>query len=132
MLFRSLRENLSGVPKKVKIEDLPENQRPTGLKPVSKMFTDIVKMIAYRAETALVALIIPHLRKKADARALIRELLVTSADLQPDFDADTLTVRVHHMAYAVHDAAVSQLFVKLNESEFRHPQNGMLMRYELV
>ena len=71
-------------PKKIKIQDLPEDQRPTGLKAPGKMLVDIVKMIAYRAETALVAQVLPLLGKEADARALIRALLVSSADIEPD------------------------------------------------
>ena len=37
-------------------------------------------MIAYRAETALVGLLRKHLANEAEARALIRELFVSSAD----------------------------------------------------
>jgi hypothetical protein len=43
------------------------------------MLADTVKMIAYRAETALVGLIRKHLAKEDEARALIRELFVSHA-----------------------------------------------------
>jgi len=118
--------------KKIQISDLPEEQRPTGLKPNAKMLTDTAKMIAYRAETALVSLLFPLLGKEADARALVREILVSSADLEPDSAANTLTVRLHRMTCATHDAAVASLFIQLNDLGFHHPQTGMRMRYELV
>jgi hypothetical protein len=35
------------------IDSLPKDQRPQELLPISKMLTDTVKMIAYRAETGL-------------------------------------------------------------------------------
>jgi DNA-binding transcriptional regulator/RsmH inhibitor MraZ len=54
-------------------------------------------MIAYRAETALVGLLRPHLGKEADARALIRELLVSAADIEPD-ENNRLLIRIHRMA----------------------------------
>ena len=89
-------------------------------------------MIAYRAETALVALIKPHLNKEADARALIRELFVTDADLHPNDQENTLTVRIHHMASPVHDRAIDALLSNLNDIGFIHPDTGMTLMYELV
>ena len=46
-------------------------------------------MIAYRTETALVGLLRKPLTHEAEARALLRELFVSSADLEPDDIADT-------------------------------------------
>jgi len=85
-------------PRKVTLADLPEDQRLRQLLPLAKTLTDTVKMIAYRAETALVGLLRPHLANEAEARALIRELFVSSADLTPDDAARTLTIRIHRMA----------------------------------
>ena len=53
--LKQLRLKRKGTPRKVRLDSLPEDQRPTELLPLSKMFCDTVKMIAYRAETALVA-----------------------------------------------------------------------------
>jgi hypothetical protein len=44
------------IKKKVRLDSLPKEPQPTQLLPLTKMFTDTVKMIAYRAETAMVAL----------------------------------------------------------------------------
>ena len=63
------------------------------------MLTDTIKMIAYRAETALVALLRPHLAKEDEARAMIRELFVSSADLVPDETANTLNLRCLRILY---------------------------------
>ena len=46
--------------------------------------------------TAMVALLRRHLKNEAEARALIRDLLVASADIEPDDVAKTLTIRNHH------------------------------------
>jgi len=96
--LKRLRAERKKTPKKVTIESLPEGERPTQLLPVNKMLTDSVKMIAYRAETALVALLRRYLKKEDEARALIRELFVSSSDIIPDESAQTLTVRIHRMA----------------------------------
>ena len=96
------------------------------------MLADIVKMIAYRAETALVGLLIPHLKREEEARALVRELLVSAADIEPDPAANTLTVRIHRMACPAHDKATSALLDALTKMEFCHPETGAKMVYTLA
>ena len=118
--------------RKVAIESLPQDQRPTQLPPLNKMLADTVKMIAYRAETALVAQLIPHLKKEEEARALVRELLVSAADIVPDEAANTLTVRIHRMACPAHDKAIKALLATLNRVEFCHPETGAKMVYSLA
>ncbi len=119
-------------PRKVTLEALPENERPSQLRPLGKMFTDTVKMIAYRAETALVGLLRPRLAKEEEARALIRELFVSSADLEPNEKENTLTVRIHRMACPAHDKAIAALLADLTQTAFRHPETGMRLIYELA
>jgi len=127
-----LRTQRRATPRKVMIDSLPEAERPTQLRPLSKLLSDTVKMIAYRAETALVALLRRHLEKPDDARALIRELFVAAGDIEPDAVANTLTVRIHRMASPVHDRAIAALLEELTGPEFQHPETGASMRFELV
>lgn len=119
-------------PKKVKIDSLPEDQRPTRLLPLNKMLSDTVKMIAYRAETAVVALLRRHLNKEDEARALVRELFVSAADIEPNDAAKTLTIKIHRMANPVHDKAIAALLEELTSQEFCHPETGAKMVYSLI
>lgn len=59
---------------------MPKEQQPTQLLPLTKIFTDTLKMIAYRAEMAMVAMLKRHLNKEEEARALVRELLISAGD----------------------------------------------------
>jgi hypothetical protein len=127
-----LKERRHSTPRKVAIADLPEDQRPSQLLPLAKTLTDTIKMIAYRAETALVGLLRPRLANEAEARALIRELFVSSADLAPDDAAATLTIRIHRMASPVHDRAIALLLADLTGADFRHPETGHRFIYQLV
>ena len=120
------------IERKVSIDTLPPENRPTQLLPLNKMLSDTVKMIAYRAETALVAILRRHLNNKEEARALIRELFVSSADIVPDACAKTLTIRVHHMANPVNDRAVAALLEEVNQLKFCHPETGDQLIYSLV
>ena len=127
-----LRSERKATAKKVTINSLPEDQRPTQLLPLNKTLSDAVKMIAYRAETALVALLRPQLSKEEEARALVRELFVSSADIEPNNSTKTLTIRIHRMASPVHDRAIAALLKKLTELEFCHPETGAKMIYSLI
>ncbi len=119
-------------PKKVTVDSLPEDQRPQQLRPLAKMLTDTVKMIAYRAETAMVDILRQHLAKEDDARALVRELFVSAADLVPNEHDHTLTVRVHRMACPAHDRAVAALLHELTQMSFCHPETGTRLIYQLT
>lgn len=119
-------------PRKVPLSSLPEAERPRQLAPLGKMFTDTIKMIAYRAETTLVGLLRPHLAKEDEARALVRELFVSSADLEPHEAEGTLTVRIHRMACPAHDKAISALLADLTQAAFHHPETHARLIYELA
>jgi transposase-like protein len=127
-----LRAQRKQAKKKVELSTLPEDERPTQLRPLSKQLTNAIKMIAYRAETALVQRLIKHLGKIEDARALVREIFVSSADIYPDINAGTLTVKLHRMASPTHDKAVANLLHDLNKFEFRHPETALKIVYQLV
>ena len=127
-----LRAKRKTTPKKVTIESLPEDKRPTQLVPLNKVLVDTVKMIAYRAETSLVGLLKRHLKNDDEGRALVRELLVSSADIEPDDTAKVITIRVHRMASPAHDKAIAALLHDLTSLEFCHPETGAKMLYSLV
>ena len=127
-----MRASLKDTPKKVTIESLPTEQRPTELLPLSKQLADTVKMIAYRAETAMVAMLRKHLNKEDEARALVRALFVSSGDIEPDEQANTLTINIHRMATPAHDKALGLLLADLTDQAFCHPETAAKMIFRLV
>ncbi len=129
---KKLRAKRKATKRKIALSELSEEQRPTQLLPLNKTLSDTVKMIAYRAETSLVEMLYPHLQKQGEARAIVRELLISSADIAPDDYAKTLTIRIHRMACPAHDTAVAALLEDLNKLEFRHPETKAKMIYELA
>ena len=130
--LKRLRAERKKTPRKVPLAALPEEQRFRQLLPLNKILADTVEMIAYRAETALVARLLPHLKKEEDARALVRELLVSAADIQPGPVAQTLTIRIHRMACPAHDKAIDALLHDLTELQFHHPETNARMIYTLA
>ena len=78
--------------------ELPAEDKFERLAPSRKRLTDTVKLIAYRAETALTNIVRETLARPDDARSLLRDLFRSQADLSVDTKAGVLTVGVHPMA----------------------------------
>lgn len=117
-------------PKHICAENLPEEYAFEQLRPSRKLLMDTVKMISYRAETAMVNIIRQHLARPDDARALIRDLYRTEADIIPDKSANTLTIQVHSMANPRNDRAVRHLLEALNDAELKYPGTNFSLRYQ--
>ena len=113
-------------------DDLPKEKKFERLKSSRKLLIDTVKMIAYRAETAMANIVREKLAKKDTARTLIQDLLRCDADILPDEKSNTLTIRVHSMANARSNRAVKHLLDHLNNSDFKYPGTTLSLRYQLA
>lgn len=116
-----LQRQRKGTPRHIPVQDLPEPDRFTRLRTERKYFLDTIKMIAYRAETAMASTVREKLKRTDDARALLRQIYDTEVDLRPDLEAKTLTVHLHHLTQAAHDAAARYLCEELTATETVFP-----------
>ena len=78
------------------------------------------------------AILCRYLKNEDEARALVRELFVSSADIEPDNSAEALSIHIHRMVSPVHDKAIAALLGELTEQEFCHPETGAKMIFALV
>ena len=116
----------------ITVAELPEEERFKQLSTSSKHFVDTIKMIAYRAETAMAQIVCSHLSRKDEARRLLQALYKTEADLLPDPEQGTLTIRLHHLANASEDLAVGKLCGELNATETIFPGTKLRLVYEMI
>jgi len=116
----------------ITIADLPEEERFKQLSTQSKHLIDTIKMVAYRAETAMVQIAREKMQREDDARSLLRALYSTEADLLPDENTGTLTVRVHHQANRCGDEVIRHLCTEFNQTETIFPGTNLRLVYELV
>ena len=95
---------------------------------------DTVKLIAYRAETAMMSILRESLARDDDARALARDLFCSSADPDPDHAAGVLNVAVHSMLSMANprsNRAVQHLLDQLNAADLAYPGTKLRLRYHL-
>ena len=129
--IKHLKDQRQANPKHIEVKDLPEQDRFQRLRSEKKHFIDTIKLIAYRAETALVELAREKIKRLDDARSLIRQLFRTEIDLFPDCLHKTLTVRLHPMSTQAHDEIVRHLCQELTSTETVFPGTDLCLIYEI-
>jgi hypothetical protein len=127
----TLKAKRKQTPHHIPLEKLPEEARFRQLSSQSKQFIDTIKMITYRAETAMANSLREHLTRPDEARRLLRALYTSEADLLPDPHAGTLTVRLHHGANAASDQAIEKLCEELNATKTVFPRTNLRLVLKL-
>jgi len=127
----ALKAERKETPHHIRVDELPEQARFRQLSTQSKHLLDTIKMIAYRAETAMANSLREHLKRPDEARRLLRALYTTEADLLPDPEAGTLTVRLHHSANVATDQVIEKLCEELNATETIFPRTNLRLVLKL-
>lgn len=119
------------IPNKITLKEMPEAKRFNKLKTESKLFMNVIKMICYRAETALAQTVAPFFYKeKNEKRMLIKQLFNTPADLIPSEKEKTLTIKLASLSAVRYNEAITQLCTFLNQTETIFPGTDLRMIFE--
>ena len=129
-----LKEQRREQAKHITVKELPEEDQFLKLATRSKHFIDTLKIIAYRAETALSRLVRDHLGKhhRDEARAYVRDLYTTEANLIPDLKAETLTVELHSLATPKANEILRHLCEELNATKTKYPDTNLRLIFKSV
>jgi hypothetical protein len=131
--IEQLCEERNATPYYLKVKDMPEDSRYNKLKTESKLFLNAIRMISYRAETAVANMITPYYKRSTEEiRMLIKEIIGSDADLIPDNENKKLCVRLHTLSTPRANVAVKELCVLLNETETIYPGTDLQLWYEMV
>jgi hypothetical protein len=122
---------LKQMPQKVPLKSIAEDHEIVRLEKERKYLSDAVKMICYRSETSLLNLLSPHFaRAKEEGRAFLKSLFQLPADILPDGQAGTLTIKFHTMANPRSNKALIDLCEIMNAEAFCFPQTSLKMLFE--
>ena len=119
-------------PSHIPFDKLPQEHRFERLAPTRKLVLDTVRMIAYRAETALAVLARAELSSPDEARSMLKTLFNTSADLRPDTVRGELHVLLHPLAEPRLNRMAEAILINLNETEFIYPGTKLRMIYRML
>jgi transposase len=126
-----LKERRASTPKHLDWDDLPEQDKFERLASSRRRLTDTVKLVAYRAETAMSGLLRESLRREDDSRSLLRDLFRSDADVIPHCDTKVLEVRIHTLANPRSNRAIQDLLDHLNATESTFPGTELRLSYTL-
>jgi len=126
------KNDMAKVPKRVKFSELQEDEKFKAVYNERKQFVDTIKIIAYRAETALANTINKYMAKPAEARSLLRQVFQSTADLNVNYDKNTLEVSIHHLSTNRDSKALKKLCADLNETKTLFPDTNLTLVYKLV
>jgi hypothetical protein len=126
-----LKQQLADTPKHLTWDEFPADAKFERLAPSRKRLTDTVKLVAYRAETAMSGLLREELRRGDDSRSLLRDLFRSDADIIPDCTGRVLEVRLHTLANPRFNRAIEHLLNHLNATESTYPGTDFRLRYTL-
>jgi hypothetical protein len=118
-------------PYRVSIGEMPEDTRYNKLKMESKHLQNIIKIICYRSESAIANLLAGYYRKSTnEIRALVKSIIFAKADLYPDYQTKTLTVRLNTLATPRDNMAIREIYQTLNDYEAVFPGTDLKLIYK--
>jgi len=121
MRIEGLAARRAKIPRTKAAGNLPEGRRLDALPTAERVFVDLIRMFACRAETRMLASVGGSRDGRPDERALLRCLFASPADLLPDREAGVLRVRVRGQGSAAHEKRLEPLFAELDETRTIYP-----------
>lgn len=127
-----LKGSRKSIKKHIEVKDLPEEEKIKLLSSSSKHLIDTIKIICYRAETAMALILKDNMSHKDQARSLLQAMYKNEADLVPNYEHKILTVRLHNLANRALSESMKPLLNELNATETIFPGTDLRLVYELI
>jgi len=117
---------------RIKLSQMPEEKRYNKLKTESKIFMNVIKMICYRAESAVASIISPHLANaEKEKRMVVKQIIQANADVIPDYQNNTLQVILYSLSASRYNRAAAILADLLNQTETTFPGTDLRMVFKI-
>jgi cell division septum initiation protein DivIVA len=127
-----MKETKKSVPRKIMYSELPENEKFDNVINQRKHFLDTIKLIAYRAETAMSNIIKQYMSHEDESRLLLKQIYKTDANIKVDKEKKKLVVEIHRLAYWKDDKILEKLCQTMNDTQMVFPNSNLTLFYKLV
>ena len=127
-----LKQQRADTPTHVRAGDLPQQDKLDALPLGGRLFMDVVRMIAYRAETRMMAPVLTAQGKKPNARRLLRALLTSDANIIPQPDEGILRIQLLGLGSDSCDRMLAPLIKELNATRTIYPGTELRLLYEFA
>ncbi len=124
-----LEKKRARVPAYVPVQQLGQGE-VVKLRVERKHLVDLLKMVAYQAESDLVRLVFPHYRRAEDeGRTLVQSALVSAGDIA--VDGEELRVALEPLSSPHRTHALAALCESLNDTKTRFPGSKLRLHFEV-
>jgi prepilin-type processing-associated H-X9-DG protein len=125
-----LKTQRRATPRRIRVADLPEDQRPEQPHPERKLFNDVLNMSAHRIETRLLGMLANHYKSThKDGRELLRQIFKDTGDFT--VQGDVLTVTLNPLASPHQTAALAGLCSEVNTANPTFPETNIRLRFDV-
>jgi hypothetical protein len=131
-LLVQLKAERKNIKRHILAKELSKEDKIKFLTNPSKQLVDTIKIVCYRAETAMAVTLKEYMSRTDDSRSLLQGIYKNEADLIPDTEKKTLTVRLHHLANHASSESISHLCNELNKTETIFPGTNLRLVYEIM
>lgn len=129
--IEKIKEQKKRTTRKIYYDELPENKKFENVINQRKHFLDTIKIMAYRAETAMANIIKQYMGHKDEARILLKQIYKTDSDLVVDAQNKKLIVKIHPLAHHKDDRILEKLCEQLNQTQTLFPDTNLTLVYKL-
>ena len=131
LIEQQLTTQRSLIQQRIRLKEMPGQTRYNKLKQESKVLMNVLKMICYRAETAIANELSAFLvNAKEEKRMLVKQIIQNNADIIPDYLNNTLTVILHSLSAPRFNKAAAKLAETLNQTETIFPGTNLMLRFK--
>jgi len=124
-----LEQRRAAIPRRVPVQSVLD-QPVVKLAPERKHLTNLIKMLAYQAESDLLRLVTPHYRRAGqEGRTLLQSALASAADLQ--VTQTELRVTLAPQSSAHRTRAIAALCEELNRTKTLFPGSQLRLHYAI-
>jgi transposase len=124
-----LEKRRAAVPRRIPVQAVTE-QPVVKLAPERKHLTNLIKMVAYQAESDLLRLVAPYYRRAGqEGRTLLQSALASAADLQVTQTELRVTLAAQSSPHRTH--AIAALCAELNQTGTSFPGSRLRLHYAI-
>jgi hypothetical protein len=118
------------LPPRITLKEMPEETRYNQLTPESKMLMNIIRMICFRAETAVANILAEYMQNGNEKRTLVKNIIETNADIVEYRENKTLTVKLHCLSANRFNEAAAKLAEVLNQTQTIFPDTQLRLIFK--
>jgi hypothetical protein len=123
----------SAIPYKIPLSQMPKESRYNKLNQESKHLQNILKMICFRAETALAAKLAPHFaRSRDEIRALVKSIIMLAIDQYPDYQNNRIEITLYPLTNKRSNYALESILHIINQTNTKYPGTDLTLFYKIT